>query len=164
MYFNRESLICKIHGLHSISMVLHQEPWYIIIMDNVFDTTNRIHERYDLKGSWVNRRVGKAHDEDPSILGMDLDWKEKQRKLKIAPEMKRKLLNQLDLDSKFFLSVNIIDYRYWIPMSLTVISILLGYHFVERQSQLPDVESGTLTKHEERRQSLHLSLTNHKQT
>ena len=57
---NPDSLISRVYGLHSVE-VHHGENVFVVVMENVFNTKNKIHERYDLKGSWVRREVGKAH-------------------------------------------------------------------------------------------------------
>jgi 1-phosphatidylinositol-4-phosphate 5-kinase len=47
------SLITKLVGLHAIRM--YNLTIYMVVMQSVFRTPLSIHERYDLKGSWVDR-------------------------------------------------------------------------------------------------------------
>ena len=74
------SFLIRIFGLVSMSMD-HGMEIFVMIMANAFNTNNTIHEKYDLKGSWVRRCVGEKHIKDPSILGLDLDLKRSKRKL-----------------------------------------------------------------------------------
>eukprot|EP01117_Protostelium_nocturnum_P017721 TRINITY_DN7267_c0_g1_i1.p1 TRINITY_DN7267_c0_g1~~TRINITY_DN7267_c0_g1_i1.p1 ORF type:complete len:714 (+),score=239.10 TRINITY_DN7267_c0_g1_i1:119-2260(+) len=113
---NPHSLINRFLGLHSIS-VLHGETTYVAVMQNVINTTRKLHRKYDLKGSWINRKVGKAHEDDNSVQGMDLDL---VQKLKLSPKSKAAFLEQIERDSLFFSGLNIMDY-----------SLLLAVHVLE---------------------------------
>jgi hypothetical protein len=77
----------------------HGENVYVVVIENVFNTTKKIHEKYDLKGSWVHRKVGKAHEADRSVLGMDLDL---HKKLNISENLKKRLIAQVEADAKVF--------------------------------------------------------------
>jgi len=85
-------------------------------MQSIFLTKRTMHERYDLKGSWVDRHVRRKKGEKPhgdlkdSDLNMTL----------LLPEEKRELfLKQVSIDTTFLESCNIMDY-----------SLLLGIHKV----------------------------------
>ena len=80
-----------------------------IIMNNVFDTKNKINEIYDLKGSTVGRLA-----EPGENIMKDLDIKQL---IYIGPVRKQILLNQLNRDSHFLEHCGIMDY-----------SFLLGIH------------------------------------
>ena len=59
---NRNSLLTRFFGLHSVT--LYNLTIYFVVMENVFlSGIMAPHEKYDLKGSWVNRhtnyRVGR---------------------------------------------------------------------------------------------------------
>jgi len=114
---NPHSLITRFYGCHGVR-VSHGELVHIVVMGNVFSSPIAIHECYDLKGSWVNRSAGKR--EDPSKLGMDLDLK---RTLKLNPAHRAMFLEQVQKDSLFLCSLNIMDY-----------SLLLGFHFNDRDT------------------------------
>lgn len=133
---NPESLIIRFFGLHAISMQAGGMI-YVSVMENVFNTPLKIHEKYDLKGSWVRREVGKKHEENPYILGMDLDLQRVNRKLRISREQKEKFLDQSQKDSQFFQRLSIMDY-----------SLLVGFHFVDRDKE--DFEIDAEVKVEER--------------
>eukprot|EP01105_Mastigella_eilhardi_P027834 TRINITY_DN881_c0_g1_i2.p1 TRINITY_DN881_c0_g1~~TRINITY_DN881_c0_g1_i2.p1 ORF type:complete len:673 (-),score=145.02 TRINITY_DN881_c0_g1_i2:126-2144(-) len=109
-----DSLLVRFFGLYCIHMLGHK-PVYAVIMSNVFLGTLSIHEQYDLKGSWVHRRVGRAHDENPKTQGMDMDL---CRQLDLPTDLRYALSEQLKRDATFLCSRGIMDY-----------SILLGFHF-----------------------------------
>jgi len=111
---NSNSRLMRIYGFHSLD-ILSTLTIYVIVMGNFFNTKRKIHEKYDLKGSWVHRSV-KEHKNNPSVLGKDSNLK---RKLKLEESVKQKLLKQIENDVQFLLSQGIMDY-----------SLLVGFHFV----------------------------------
>jgi len=115
-HFLREqnSLIAKFYGFHGVQ-VAYGSVVHVVVMQNAFDTQRKIHECYDLKGSWIGREVGEDHDRHPSMLGKDLDLK---RKLRLSASPKMSFLSQIKNDAKFLSGLGIIDY-----------SLLLGFHF-----------------------------------
>ena len=48
----------------------------------------------------MNREVGKAHLEDPSRLGMDMDLKRTGRKIFVSSERRASLLRQITQDAQ----------------------------------------------------------------
>ena len=49
-----QSFLCRILGAYKLSM--HGNSFYFFVMENLFwSSESLIHERYDIKGSWVNR-------------------------------------------------------------------------------------------------------------
>ena len=54
---NKDSLIAKFYGCHAIRM--YGQWIYFVVMENIFCSAKKLHERYDLKGSWVNRHAVK---------------------------------------------------------------------------------------------------------
>lgn len=121
---NPHSLITRFYGCHAVK-VSHGELVHVVVMGNVFSSPMKIHECYDLKGSWVNRSAGKR--EDPSKLGMDLDL---QRQLRLTAPIRAMFLEQVQKDSLFLCSVNIMDY-----------SLLLGFHFNDRDTPVSNNNS-----------------------
>jgi len=135
---NPKSYLTRLYGLYSVT-VQGTIVIYCIVMSNLFNTKRKIHEKYDIKGSWVSRSV-KEHDVDPSVLGKDTDMK---RKLKLKPEDKAQLISTMTKDVMFLASYKIMDY-----------SLLLGYHFldsvksdIEKQAevQLNDLDNKPLS-------------------
>lgn len=90
-----------------------------VIMNNWFNTPFNPNELYDLKGSTVGRTTLEA--KKGSIL-KDLDIK---RKLYLPPYIKKKFLEQLESDSKFLSSHNVMDY-----------SLLLGISYNDDDSDI----------------------------
>jgi len=109
---HKGSLIAKFYGFHGVQ-VPHGDIIYMAVMANVFDTTLKINETYDIKGSWVGRRA--AERTPPSPIGLDLDLR---RDLKVSPDIRLSFLNWASDDVKFLTQLDIIDY-----------SLLLGFHF-----------------------------------
>lgn len=123
IYQNPNSLLTRVYGLHAISMV-GGDRIYVIVMSNAFYSKNAIHERYDLKGSWVNRRVGRAHVANPrQVLGMDLDLAKRGIKVHVSPSMRNSILSQVFSDVTFLSTMNVMDY-----------SLLVGLHFVDQEA------------------------------
>lgn len=71
-------MITKFFGLHKL--IEKDEKGdeitrsYFVIMANVFNTREKIVERYDIKGSWYGRET---HDKDPTATKKDLDFKKR---------------------------------------------------------------------------------------
>ena len=93
---------------------------YFIVMSNIFTSGHEIHLRYDLKGSVYGRRTNPL--EDHSIARKDLDFSESGMKIKLGPERKERLMQQLYQDCQFFVHNDIIDY-----------SLLIGIHHLRDQ-------------------------------
>lgn len=79
---NPKTLITKFFGLHKLIQKSHtgseESRSYFIIMANVFNTKDKIIERYDLKGSTYGRD---AHDSGPTVTGKDNDFLRRGSKL-----------------------------------------------------------------------------------
>jgi len=52
---NPNTLICKFFGMHRVKMYHLRRKIYFVIMSSVFDTYEKIHSIYDLKGSTKGR-------------------------------------------------------------------------------------------------------------
>lgn len=87
-----------------------KDPIFFVVMKNIFYTQFNVSEVYDLKGSTVNRIEKEAlHNTDPTRALKDLNFK---KKLKLGPELKTELNEQLHSDVKFLEGWNIIDYSF----------------------------------------------------
>lgn len=84
-------------------------------MNNVFMTHLKIHERYDLKGSTVDRSVTEEERKKPNPIYKDLDIK---FFVHLGKEKTIKVKEQMALDCKFLEENSIMDY-----------SLLLGVHY-----------------------------------
>jgi 1-phosphatidylinositol-4-phosphate 5-kinase len=122
---NPDSLLTRIYGLHRIRLAPHQKYLSMAVMGNILPRPGEscvIHEKYDLKGSSVGRRVLKRGEDRSS---MDLSKKTLKdcdlvRKIVIGEDNKRRLLEQLRRDADFLASIGVMDY-----------SLLLGIHFCD---------------------------------
>eukprot|EP00026_Physarum_polycephalum_P003879 Phypoly_transcript_03895.p1 GENE.Phypoly_transcript_03895~~Phypoly_transcript_03895.p1 ORF type:complete len:624 (+),score=54.89 Phypoly_transcript_03895:95-1966(+) len=112
----KHTFIAKFYGFHGVQVpfgnIIH-----MVVMANVIDTNLKIHEVFDLKGSWINRtRKGRK-----SRIGLDLDF---DRKIKLSNQIKLAYLDQIARDAKFLASLGIMDY-----------SLLLGIHVFSDDDQ-----------------------------
>ena len=113
-----DSVIVRLFGLHKVRLAREQRYITVVVMDNIFQNNNslKIHEKYDLKGSTVGRRVLKSGRERVSYKGtlkdLDLD-----KRIIVGAEAREQLMKQLQLDVEFLTSLHIMDY-----------SMLLGMH------------------------------------
>ncbi|KAK6152356.1 hypothetical protein DH2020_014991 [Rehmannia glutinosa] len=107
------TLITKFFGLHRIKPSSGQK-FRFVVMGNMFCTELRIHRRFDLKGSSLGRSVDKVEiDENTILKDLDLNYC-----FYLEPSWRDALLQQIEIDSKFLESQNIMDY-----------SLLLGVHY-----------------------------------
>ncbi|KAK4419270.1 Phosphatidylinositol 4-phosphate 5-kinase [Sesamum alatum] len=107
------TLITKFFGLHRIKPSSGQK-FRFVVMGNMFCTELRIHRRFDLKGSSLGRSADKVEiDENTILKDLDLNYC-----FYLEPSWRVALLQQIEIDSKFLESENIMDY-----------SLLLGVHY-----------------------------------
>eukprot|EP01104_Vermistella_antarctica_P016999 TRINITY_DN5927_c0_g1_i1.p1 TRINITY_DN5927_c0_g1~~TRINITY_DN5927_c0_g1_i1.p1 ORF type:complete len:714 (+),score=161.31 TRINITY_DN5927_c0_g1_i1:56-2197(+) len=118
---NPNTLLARYYGLHKLECPKHGKIRYIV-MGNVFQTTRRIHTRYDLKGSVYGRTA------EGSLGGplKDLDFK---RKLQFGNRDKTLLMEQIKKDVCLLEEHNIIDY-----------SMLIGVSRVGDEEEIPEDE------------------------
>lgn len=90
--------------------------YHMIVMKNVFAVNLRIHKKYDLKGSKVDRA---ATDKDPTLK--DCDFLNEEMKIRVGEEKRKLILGMLESDVQFLSQLKIMDY-----------SLLLGVHNVAR--------------------------------
>ncbi|ETV68003.1 hypothetical protein, variant [Aphanomyces astaci] len=57
MSANPDTFVTRFFGCHALTM--YGKTMFFIVMQSVFDTRLPIHERFDLKGSWVGRLEGR---------------------------------------------------------------------------------------------------------
>jgi len=112
----KNTLIAKFYGFHGVQVpfgnIIH-----MVVMSNVMDTDLKIHEVFDLKGSWINRtRKGRK-----ATIGLDLDFR---RKIKLQDHIRSAFVDQISKDSKFLCGLGIMDY-----------SLLLGIHDFSSETQ-----------------------------
>jgi 1-phosphatidylinositol-4-phosphate 5-kinase len=90
------TLITRFLGLHKIKFTrtTRTERVYFVIMCNVFNTSQEIDIRYDLKGSTAGRitRKDPTKKYSSTVTLKDLDWLNDAHRLKIRPEQRNLLL------------------------------------------------------------------------
>lgn len=100
------TMIARFYGLHKIKFLktTKTERIYFVIMANVFNTTNEIDIRYDLKGSTHGRvtRKDQSAQVNPKEALKDLDWLKDGRLISLKPEQRALIIQQLEHDTKFF--------------------------------------------------------------
>jgi len=109
---HRNSLLCKFVGLHSLR--IYNLTLYFVVQMNIFPT--KPHEKYDIKGSWVNRHTNYRITDGKTMKDLDLHG----RKIILDSEGTTNLKMQLKEDTQFLKSHGIMDY-----------SMLLGVVYVK---------------------------------
>jgi 1-phosphatidylinositol-4-phosphate 5-kinase len=115
---NPHTLLPHFVGHHSIVLKsLNNEKIRFVIMQNVFATGNKIHEKFDLKGSTVNRFATREEKKKLTCTKKDLDI---NRPIRVGPKRRALLIEQIRKDCEFLKKASIMDY-----------SFLLGIHIVD---------------------------------
>lgn len=154
---NSHSLLVKFFGLHSLQM--YNQTFYFIVMRNVFPSNVIVNQRYDIKGSWVNRNTGiippgkrifcrhcgelfvsgsneRCPDivgpHDPNIILKDNDM---VNKIRLKPEDAYNLIDILLKDSDALCAMGITDYSMLVGVKNFVYdldhdNIIKKYYFV----------------------------------
>jgi len=123
---NPDTLLAKI--FMCIRIKFYHQPFYLVAMSNCMHTPEDVHQRFDLKGSWVNRSANKsrgvqpsvrqAYEDDPTrlagnvLLDNDLNFR-----LRMERGLARELAKQSIRDANMLRRAGIMDY-----------SLLLGVH------------------------------------
>eukprot|EP01042_Synura_sphagnicola_P001516 gene1516-1758_t len=127
-----DSLLVRFYGLHSLKM--YSQEFNFVVMGNVFPKTAVINERYDIKGSWVNRNAGVAapgtkafcrHCNEFFVVGSNIGCPEivgphesnivlkdndLSSKIRMRPEDAFKLIEVINRDSDALAVMGIMDY------------------------------------------------------
>jgi hypothetical protein len=90
---------------------------YMVVIRNVFSPHLKVHKKYDLKGSSVDREATDKEREKTLPILKDNDFLADGLKISIGEEGKEALMETLSADSDFLANLNIMDY-----------SLLLGIH------------------------------------
>ncbi|KAJ0412439.1 hypothetical protein ATCC90586_005459 [Pythium insidiosum] len=135
MLEQRDTFLTRFIGSYCI--MLYGKKAFFVVMENVFDVPHgvAIHQRYDIKGSWVDRNAQKVRDgaeatcrhcnltfrvgigrnvcpnragsHEPNVVLKDMDL---TTKLRFGPRVGKALLRQLKRDSDFLCDRGIMDY------------------------------------------------------
>eukprot|EP00514_Thraustochytrium_sp_LLF1b_P008030 CAMPEP_0184536578 /NCGR_PEP_ID=MMETSP0198_2-20121128/16509_1 /TAXON_ID=1112570 /ORGANISM="Thraustochytrium sp., Strain LLF1b" /LENGTH=939 /DNA_ID=CAMNT_0026929719 /DNA_START=584 /DNA_END=3400 /DNA_ORIENTATION=+ len=116
-----DSLLCRIVGCHVVRLSKNSKiganKIYFVVMQNALNFDMDLDRRYDLKGSWVGRKVSEEARASSKTTLKDLDFVELKQKVRIGPERKARLVAALKRDANFLAKKHIIDY-----------SLLVGIH------------------------------------
>lgn len=107
---NTNSILTKIYGCFRISSE-KMENIYILVMDNILPSDQRVNEIYDIKGSLHNRKSTSG-----SQILKDQDWLMNGRKLYIN-NSKITLTEIIKLDVEFLKRYEILDYSLLIAIN-----------------------------------------------
>eukprot|EP00929_Paragymnodinium_shiwhaense_P107559 TRINITY_DN7370_c1_g2_i2.p1 TRINITY_DN7370_c1_g2~~TRINITY_DN7370_c1_g2_i2.p1 ORF type:complete len:856 (+),score=195.15 TRINITY_DN7370_c1_g2_i2:82-2649(+) len=120
------TLLVRFLGLHCLRVQgkHRQRKLYFVVMGNMFNIPLEIHRRFDLKGSWVGRETPEDEGRDPTVALKDVDFTKQNESIRIGPERKKLMIEQLERDVDFLAQSNIIDY-----------SLLLGIHDIDEKTK-----------------------------
>lgn len=102
---------------------------YLLVMKSVFSSKFKIHKKYDLKGSTVDRQASTKEKTKENPTFKDNDFTKDNAKLRIGDEVKKDLLQRVKDDVEFLTSLNIMDY-----------SLLVGIHDADLAEAGNDVD------------------------
>ncbi|XP_068716502.1 phosphatidylinositol 5-phosphate 4-kinase type-2 alpha-like isoform X2 [Montipora capricornis] len=122
-----KTLLPQYLGLYRITV--DNKETYLLVMKSVFSTRFKVHKKYDLKGSTVDRQASTKEKtrENPTLK--DNDFVKDNAKLLIGDEVKKDLLQRIKDDVEFLTSLNIMDY-----------SLLVGIHDIDKAEAGNDVD------------------------
>lgn len=133
---NPYSFLCRILGMHRLTMPHLNRKVHFVVMASVFDTPVPMTLTYDLKGSLHGREATPQEKANGGML-KDLDLKNSGKKLQLGRK-KKPFMEQLEKDVKFLTSLNIMDY-----------SLLVGIHSrSSRQTRIDPNTIPTQSKHD----------------
>ena len=118
---NPSTLLVKIFGMHRVKMYHLNRKIHFVIMGSVFDTTEVIHQIFDLKGSLVGRSATAKERANGGVL-KDNDLVDDGVKFHLGNK-KAPFLEQIRKDAEFLATLNIMDY-----------SLLVGIHDREKRT------------------------------
>ena len=83
---------------------------YVVVIRQVFSEKLRIHTKYKLKGSTVDREASQKERAKDQPLYKDNDFLQDGAKIMIGPEAKKTVLETLNADVAFLAKNQIMDY------------------------------------------------------
>lgn len=91
--------------------------YYYVVLRNIFSPSKKIHKKYDLKGSQIDREAKESDKEHENTTFKDNDFTQDNAKLFMGKGAKVSFLEKLGKDVDFLSSLKIMDY-----------SLLVGIH------------------------------------
>jgi len=110
-------------------LTVDNQETYMVVMRNIFSGFLKVHRKYDLKGSTVDREASDKEKQKDSPCFKDNDFLNDGVKISIGPEAKEKLIETLTADVDFLTKNEIMDY-----------SLLLGIHDTNREDAREEPE------------------------
>jgi len=110
-------------------LTVDNQETYMVVMRNIFSGFLKVHRKYDLKGSTVDREASDKEKQKDSPCFKDNDFLKDGVKISIGPEAKEKLMETLAADVDFLNKNDIMDY-----------SLLLGIHDTNREDAREEPE------------------------
>lgn len=133
---NPNTYLPKYFGMHKIRFrmqkTMREKCIYFVIMANVFQTKQEIHERYDIKGSLYKRFTNSS---DPSVAKKDLDLLKAKFKFEVNNADYTRIMQIISKDCEFFAQQNIIDY-----------SLLLGINYKSKSKRISNNPQQNMTQ------------------
>ena len=111
---------------------------YLVVMRNIFSNHMKIHKKYDLKGSTIDREASQKEREKNNPTFKDNDFLRDDKKIHIGEEAKSKLMETLKADVEFLTKLQIMDY-----------SLLLGVHDCDAEDQELDAAAAAAQEEED---------------
>ncbi|KPI85935.1 phosphatidylinositol-4-phosphate-5-kinase-likep ro tein [Leptomonas seymouri] len=110
---NPYTLLPHFVGHHRVR--IGAKAFNFIIMQNVFATTNTIHEKFDLKGSTIGRFASDAEKRRATCTQKDLDI---NSPLHVGGERRALLIDQIRKDCEFLKRSSIMDYSFLVGINV----------------------------------------------
>eukprot|EP01083_Nonionella_stella_P145626 456665_1 len=112
-------------GLHSVFM--YHTRVFFVVMESVFNTDLEVHERYDLKGSWIDRNTDDRRDlGEKTFRSAVMKDSDLHTRFWLSQSNRKALIQQCFSDSSFLRDHQIMDY-----------SLLIGVHYVRQRRETP---------------------------
>jgi 1-phosphatidylinositol-5-phosphate 4-kinase len=121
------TLLPQFLGMYRLTV--DDKEQYLMVMRNVCSSTLAIHERYDLKGSVLQRNADEKELLKETPTFKDNDVRAANKQLFLDDESKTRLFAQLERDTNFCASLNLMDY-----------SLLVGVHIVDPADNLDELD------------------------
>eukprot|EP00924_Labyrinthula_sp_SR-Ha-C_P009269 maker-scaffold_2-snap-gene-18.7-mRNA-1 protein AED:0.00 eAED:0.00 QI:13/1/1/1/1/1/2/326/828 len=127
------TLLTWILGCHVIrttkSSKFRAEKIYLVVMNNILNTTRHLDYRFDLKGSTTGRKNSEAIRKEHKKTLKDLDFLDMDFKISVTNRQREQLVATLTRDSLFLEKLGLIDY-----------STLIGIHKVTEETRGEAIE------------------------
>lgn len=103
-----KTLLPQYLGMYRLT--LNNTEHYMIVMKNIFSPRNRVHMKYDLKGSTVQRDASDKEKRKELPTFKDNDFVKANVKLHLDPATRDEFLTKLKNDVEFLASLKLMDY------------------------------------------------------